>query len=54
MPGGDHDVSQLREAREPSDEPGLQSRVNYSWLAPPVDDYIKVGSNRKQTGFNLD
>ena len=26
---------------------------NYSWLAPPVDDYIKVGLNRKQTGFNL-
>ena len=26
MPG-DHDVSQVREAREPSDEPGLQSGV---------------------------
>ena len=27
---------------------------NYSWLAPPVDDYIKVGLNRKLIGFDLD
>ena len=34
MPG-DHDVSQVREAREPPDEPGLQSGVQLQLAGAP-------------------